>query len=71
MKIRNIFIGTFYGYRLNIEVPPELKDFPDEWFIKQWEANRISERRNAVEEYKSEQFLKQLTNKSWFGWFKR
>jgi hypothetical protein len=66
-KTRQINIGYFYGYKLNIEVPPELKDLPDDWFEDKFEEWRISERRNAVSEYESNLFLKDIKEK----WYKR
>jgi hypothetical protein len=54
-KTRQVFIGTFYGYNLNIEVPAEQKELPNKWFIQQFQDWKISERKNAVDEYLFEQ----------------
>ena len=63
MKARQVFVGSFYGYNLNIEVPKEMKDLPDHWFVEKFEEYRVSERRSAIEQYKDELFMKQLEAK--------
>jgi hypothetical protein len=69
-KTKKVFIGTFYGFNLNITVPNELITVDDEWFQKQWKQWIESEKRNAVEEYKNEVFLKDLKKKKkWYRIF--
>ena len=68
-KKRNIYVGAFYGMNLNIEVPKELQDVPDEWFKERFTDWLRAQREYAVQSYKDELFFKEAENKK--SWFKR
>jgi hypothetical protein len=74
-KINNnkyVYIGTFFGFNLKVEIPEELKDIPEDWFKDKFSEWRIQERKNAIEEYKSELFLQDLKVRSrLMGFFKK
>jgi hypothetical protein len=63
-KNKDVFVGTFFGYNLKIEIPEELKDISEDWFKNKFSEWRIQERKNAVEEYKAELFLQDLKVRS-------
>lgn len=58
--MKDVFLGTFYGYDLILKVEQaEVGKF--EW-SKMWENYISNIKKNAVEEYKSDMFLETLKN---------
>lgn len=63
MEKRNVQLGTFYGYKLTLEVPKNQEAMPDEWFIEQYQNHIELEKRRAVEEYKDRLFFREIAKK--------
>jgi len=64
MKTRHIQLGTFYGYRFNLEVPKNQETMPDEWFVKQFIQSIESIKKHAVEQYKDKLYFEQLEKRN-------
>ena len=60
-KMTEITLGTFYGFDLYMKMPADgVTAMTEQYFKDRFSEWRKDERKNAVEEYKSQLFLMEL-----------